>query len=207
MSSFESAKFEVEKIIGKKDTPAGPEYLVKWKGFRQSESTWEPASNLAKLRDLIVEFEATGKKRRGRPPRASREKVEEKPQPLSREESLFCEVESRPELPPPRLPDTDEETQDVRVEGVRVASALPKLTSALKLRRSALSTKALDSSPASPHLALAVECHFRLHGEPVFKLSFPPDAAERDDSLYPMEQLQRERPDLLFDYLRRLILN
>ena len=59
--------FQVDAIIGRK----GNKYLVKWADFPESESTWEPSSNIPKhLRD---DFNASQPKRpRGRP-RKSRE--------------------------------------------------------------------------------------------------------------------------------------
>jgi hypothetical protein len=44
------------KVIGKKIGRV-KEYLVKWEGFGDSESTWEPEANLANVSDLIHEFE------------------------------------------------------------------------------------------------------------------------------------------------------
>ena len=53
-------EYEVEKIIGKKVNGNFKEYLIKWKGYSEDESTWEPESNLenAKLsiEKLLIEF-------------------------------------------------------------------------------------------------------------------------------------------------------
>ena len=50
---------EVEKIIDRRITKRGKvEYLVKWKTFDDIvETTWEPASNLISVRDMIKQFE------------------------------------------------------------------------------------------------------------------------------------------------------
>ena len=37
--------YEVESTAIIRKTKTGNEYLVKWKGFKESENTWEPASN------------------------------------------------------------------------------------------------------------------------------------------------------------------
>ena len=50
---------EVEKIIDRRITKRGKvEYLVKWKTFDDIvETTWEPASNLISVKDMIKQFE------------------------------------------------------------------------------------------------------------------------------------------------------
>ena len=45
-SEIPEGHFEVEKICGKKVKGKGIFYLVKWKGYPDSEATWEPAKNL-----------------------------------------------------------------------------------------------------------------------------------------------------------------
>jgi hypothetical protein len=49
----------VENIIEKRVTKKGKvEYLVKWKTFDDIvETTWEPASNLLSVNDMIDKFE------------------------------------------------------------------------------------------------------------------------------------------------------
>lgn len=52
-------EFEVEEIIdSKKASPRSKkiEYRVKWKGYPPSESTWEPAENVANSKKLIADF-------------------------------------------------------------------------------------------------------------------------------------------------------
>lgn len=72
--------YEVEKILGKRKTKDDYEYLIKWKGYKVDESTWEPENNLFTIRDLIEEYNAEyepqnlSNKKRGRPGRKKRRK-------------------------------------------------------------------------------------------------------------------------------------
>lgn len=45
------------------------QYLVKWKGYNDSDNTWEPKSNLAHAAQLVKEYEATitGDKKKAAP--------------------------------------------------------------------------------------------------------------------------------------------
>jgi hypothetical protein len=48
--------YTVESIIGKRYIQK-IEYLVKWKGYKIEESTWEPIENLITATDIIEEYE------------------------------------------------------------------------------------------------------------------------------------------------------
>jgi hypothetical protein len=53
-SISEPDRYEVERIIEKR----GAKFLVKWKGYGESENTWEPRGNLDDCQDLLNDFEA-----------------------------------------------------------------------------------------------------------------------------------------------------
>ncbi len=53
-------QWEVERILKKRDTPQGPLYLTKWKGWAMNESTWEPRTSFSSS-TLIDAFEYTQK--------------------------------------------------------------------------------------------------------------------------------------------------
>lgn len=58
-------EYEVEEILDSRlDKPTGLRYLIKWKGYDDSENSWEPESNLANCQKLIKEY---GKKKRQEP--------------------------------------------------------------------------------------------------------------------------------------------
>ena len=54
----EAAEFEVESILAKRGDGRSARYLVKWRGYPDYESTWEPASSLKSARDAVAAFEA-----------------------------------------------------------------------------------------------------------------------------------------------------
>jgi len=49
-------EYEVELLLKHKDLEDGRMYLVKWKGYRKAEATWEPSKNLS-CRTLVRQFE------------------------------------------------------------------------------------------------------------------------------------------------------
>lgn len=56
-SSVSSGEFEVEKILAKKVKNGKTYYLVKWKGYKDTENTWEPEKGVGHLTKLIKKFE------------------------------------------------------------------------------------------------------------------------------------------------------
>jgi len=55
--TFSSEIFTVEKILKKRRLKGVQQYLVKWAGYPDSESTWEPAAAFVN-QELVEEFEA-----------------------------------------------------------------------------------------------------------------------------------------------------
>ena len=55
----EPVVYVVHKILKKRTLDGEIQYRVKWQGFKQSESTWEPAENLLEwgAADIVKEYE------------------------------------------------------------------------------------------------------------------------------------------------------
>jgi hypothetical protein len=53
---IEEDKFLVERILDERSKHGNPEFLIKWLGYPEHESTWEPLENLDELEDEIAEF-------------------------------------------------------------------------------------------------------------------------------------------------------
>lgn len=52
-----SSYYKVEKITGKRILNGKIQYLVKWKGYGDGQSTWEKEENLNNCSELIQKYE------------------------------------------------------------------------------------------------------------------------------------------------------
>lgn len=55
--SEDTEEYQVEGIVGRKETKGTLYYRVKWAGYTNIYNTWEPARNLQHLNLLIEQFE------------------------------------------------------------------------------------------------------------------------------------------------------
>ncbi|CAB3402418.1 unnamed protein product [Caenorhabditis bovis] len=79
-SPLEDNVYIVEKILNKRTLKNGKtEYLIKWNGFENDDSSWEPEENLS-CQAMILEFEKAKKDEK-------RSKKKENEEPKKKEES------------------------------------------------------------------------------------------------------------------------
>lgn len=58
-SESEGELYEVEKLLGKRTHNGKVEYLIRWKGCRKEDDSWEPVKNLKGCQPLIKHFNKT----------------------------------------------------------------------------------------------------------------------------------------------------
>ena len=49
--------FNIEKILDRRKINGRFEYLIKWEGYSENESTWEPVKNLKNAKPLLEEYD------------------------------------------------------------------------------------------------------------------------------------------------------
>ncbi|CAF2727801.1 unnamed protein product [Rotaria sp. Silwood2] len=59
----ESERFEIERIVDKRYRNDRLEYLIKWRGYPDSQNTWEPSNNIEgeQESELLAEYETHNK--------------------------------------------------------------------------------------------------------------------------------------------------
>jgi hypothetical protein len=56
-SSISDSEYEIDKIVGKRIIKGIVEYKVKWLGYDETQSTWEPIKHLINAKEAINEYE------------------------------------------------------------------------------------------------------------------------------------------------------
>ena len=77
--------YEVENILKRRVIKGKREYLIKWKGYPENESTWEPLSHLKYIQYMIKEFEENLKKENEEKEKEKEEKEKEEKEEVSEE--------------------------------------------------------------------------------------------------------------------------
>ncbi|CAK1549592.1 unnamed protein product [Leptosia nina] len=77
-------EYVVEKVLNKRTVKGKTQYLLKWKGYKEEESTWEPVDNLD-CEELIRVFEESRKEKEK--PKKTEERSKKRPRESSEETS------------------------------------------------------------------------------------------------------------------------
>ena len=54
--SYEETEFEVERIVNHRKILGNTELLIKWKGYPESENTWEPEAHLDNCQRMLHDY-------------------------------------------------------------------------------------------------------------------------------------------------------
>ena len=84
-----SQEYEVERIVKHRNTHKGIQFLVKWKGYDDTENTWEPAENLEHAQELVDEYWQRKKGKKLGTAFAEQHKVQQKPKQIKKKRTVF----------------------------------------------------------------------------------------------------------------------
>lgn len=207
--------YEVERVCGRRQKGGRREYLVKWVGYPQSESTWEPWENLDNVTDMIEAFEKGEKLKQGVKRSSHRKvivkgkpgtsKVKSKPEerksaPSRETTSLRCKTA---DLPTPSTPEASE-----ALAYNLGLSSMPHTQEREEIVQQFATPQEVASQDHSSRRSLLVlnpriENHIFVEGRLFLLIALD---GKSDEKLYVSQTLCRERwPDELCLYYERFI--
>nr|AMR36250.1 HP1D2 [Drosophila lutescens] len=185
----DSNVYVVEKIVGKRLMHGRLQYRVKWLGFSEEESTWEPLEGVVHCCDLLANFEAE---------LLRRSQAKEKPAPKKPRKSTkktkrrhSSSVSREFEQPSGQKAEAENELQAVINPSARRKR---KLKSPIPRRHSSyLESSNQEINTDRDPIELELE---RIHSSPVDMLELPPQDGDQEDMI-PIGELRRRWKELV----------
>jgi len=91
----EEEEYVVEKVVDMRFNKGKKEFLLKWKGYPDSENTWEPKDNLD-CPELINEFESNWKKKQNEEKKKKRSKDDDEGGSSKKKKRVAEEEDNKP---------------------------------------------------------------------------------------------------------------
>ncbi|XP_022112326.2 chromobox protein homolog 1-like [Pieris rapae] len=121
-------EYVVEKVLNKKIVKGKTQYLLKWKGYKEEESTWEPVENLD-CEELIKAFEDSRKEKEAQKTKKTDERSRKRTHESSEETSSKGRGTSVSSV------EESKETKKDRVKGRRTSLSSVEDSKEIKIKK------------------------------------------------------------------------
>ena len=222
-------EYSAEEIIDMRGTAKRREFLVRWRGYDVSESTWESTAALENEQDLIQKFlaqrskkEEEAKEKRGETPpdqesRSKSKSKKGKKKSSSNEQKSSKKLPSQPSVstpksksvrraflkPKPNPEEPRKEDKGTSKTSKRDTSSAPKKVSiSLKVPSDEIVTDPKKIQELNLAKATKVLGHLRMSNQSYVKLAWKDATAKLAGKIVPASALEKQNPSLMLKYLK-----